>query len=270
MPELHSSFDPEAARRMHEALIAGLEREGLLGDEAIAAAFRATPRHYFLPGHPLDEIYADKAVAVKREGDEWVSSSSQPAMMAIMLAQLGLASGHRVLEIGAGTGYNAALMAHLVGLAGRVVSIDLDQDLVDAARANLAAAGLSRVELRRGDGALGAPDAAPFDRIIVTAGAWDLLPAWREQLALGGRVVVPMTVLPGLMLSLALERRDQHWAAVSARPCGFVPLRGSEAHPDRAWGSPQILLYPRTSRGASVSVRAMVEKEWSQLAITWG
>jgi protein-L-isoaspartate(D-aspartate) O-methyltransferase len=270
MPELHLSFDPEAARRMHEALIAGLQQEGLLGDEAIAAAFRATPRHHFLPGHPLNEIYADKAIAVKREGDEWISSSSQPAMMAIMLAQLGLDPGQRVLEIGAGTGYNAALMAHMVGPAGRVVSIDLDQDLVDAARGHLTAAGLSRVELRRGDGAMGAPDAAPFDRIIVTAGAWDLLPAWREQLAPEGRVVVPMTVLPGLMLSLALERRGQHWEAVSARPCGFVPLRGSEAHPDRAWGSPQILLYPRSSRGAGVRVRAMVDKEWSQLAISWG
>ncbi len=269
MPELHSNFDQEAARRLHEALIAELQREGLLNDEAIAAAFRATPRHYFLPGHPLEEIYADKAVAVKREGDEWVSSSSQPAMMAIMLAQLGLAPGQRVLEIGAGTGYNAALIAHIVGPTGRIVSMDLDQDLVDAARAHLADAGISGVELRRGDGALGAPDAAPFDRIIVTAGAWDLLPAWREQLAPDGRIVVPMTVLPGLMLSLALERRDGHWEAVSARPCGFVPLRGSEAHPDRAWGSPQITLYPRTSRGAGVRVRAIVDKEWSQLAITW-
>jgi protein-L-isoaspartate(D-aspartate) O-methyltransferase len=270
MPELDSSFDHGAARRMHEALVAGMQREGLLGDSAIAAAFRATPRHHFLPGHPLDEIYADKAVAVKREGDEWISSSSQPAMMAIMLAQLGLAPGQRVLEIGAGTGYNAALMAHIVGPSGRVVSIDLDQDLVDAARAHLAAAGLSGVELRRGDGALGAPDAAPFDRIIVTAGAWDLLPAWREQLAVPGRIVVPMTVLPGLMLSLALEQRDGHWEAVSARPCGFVPLRGSEAHPDQAWGSPHILLYPRSSRGEGARVRAIVDKEWSQLAISWG
>jgi protein-L-isoaspartate(D-aspartate) O-methyltransferase len=207
---------------------------------------------------------------VKREGEEWISSSSQPAMMAIMLAQLGLAPGLRVLEIGAGTGYNAALMAHIVGPRGRVVSIDLDQDLVDTARANLAAAGLFQVELRRGDGALGAPDAAPFDRIVVTAGAWDLLPAWRDQLAPDGRIVVPMTVLPGLMLSLALERRNEHWEAISARPCGFVPLRGSEAHPDRGWGNPRILLYPRSSRGEGARLRAMVDKEWSQLALSWG
>jgi protein-L-isoaspartate(D-aspartate) O-methyltransferase len=264
------AFEPEDALRLHGALVDGLAREGLLGDEDIAAAFRATPRHYFLPGHALDEIYADKAVAVKREGDEWVSSSSQPAMMAIMLAQLGLARGQRVLEVGTGTGYNAALIAHIVGPSGRVVSVDLDQDLVTAASRHLVAAGVAGVDLRYGDGAEGVPDAAPYDRIVVTAGAWDLLPAWRRQLVPGGRIVVPITVLPGLMLSLALEQRGDHWEAISARPCGFVPLRGSEAHPGNGWGRPQITLWPRDTRGEGGRVAATVDKEWSQLSISWG
>lgn len=264
------AFDADTAQRKHEALLAELSRSGLLGDDAIAAAFRATPRHHFLPGHPLETIYADKAVAVKREGDEWLSSSSQPAMMAIMLAQLGLAPGQRVLEIGAGTGYNAALLARIVGPAGRVVSVDIDEDLIAAARGHLAAAGVSGVELRQGDGALGAPDAAPFDRIIVTVGAWDLLPAWRDQLAPAGRIVLPLTLLPGQMLSLAVERRDDHWEAVSARPCGFLLMRGAEAHPSGGWGSPRITLRPRDERATATRAAALVDKEWSQVEIRWG
>jgi protein-L-isoaspartate(D-aspartate) O-methyltransferase len=263
------AHDSDAARRLHEALLAALARDGLLADRAIAAAFTAIPRHHFLPGHPLEEVYADKAIAVKREGEEWLSSSSQPAMMAIMLAQLGLAAGQRVLEIGAGTGYNAALMAQIVGPQGRVISVDIDVDLVEGARRHLAAAGVEDVELRVGDGALGAPDAAPFDRIVVTVGAWDLLPAWREQLAPDGRIVLPLTLLPGQMYSLALERRGEQWATITARPCGFLPMRGSEAHPSGPWGAPQITLRPRDERGGPPSGVALVEKEWSRIEIRW-
>jgi protein-L-isoaspartate(D-aspartate) O-methyltransferase len=269
MPEQLTSFEDEALRR-HAALVEGLERDGLLRDQAIAAAFRAVPRHYFLPGHALEQVYADQAVAIKREGDEWVSSSSQPAMMAIMLAQLGLAPGQRVLEVGAGTGYNAALIAHIVGASGRVVSLDIDPTIVADARRQLDAAGYSAVEVRQGDGALGAPDAAPFDRIIVTAGAWDLLPAWREQLAAGGRIVAPLTVLPGQMLSLGLERRGEVWEALSARPCGFVLLRGAEAHPEHGWGPPRLTLHPRAARGATRSAVATVEREWCRIEVIWG
>jgi protein-L-isoaspartate(D-aspartate) O-methyltransferase len=264
------AFDAEAARRLHVALLAELQRQGLLGDHAIAVAFRDTPRHHFLPGRPLEEVYADKAVAVKRDGEEWLSSSSQPAMMAIMLGQLGLAPGMRVLEVGAGTGYNAALLARLAGPGGRVVSVDIDQELVLAARRHLAAAGVAGVEVRHGDGALGAPDAAPFDRIIVTAGAWDLLPAWREQLAADGRIVLPLTLLPGQMYSLALERRGEVWEALSARPCGFLPLRGAEAHPAGEAGGMRVAVRPRDQRGTAQRVAAIVDKEWSQIEIRWG
>lgn len=270
MSDLTHTFDHATARRLHEALVDRLGREGLLADSAIAEAFAATPRHHFLPGHALEQIYADQAIAVKREGDEWLSSSSQPAMMAIMLAQLGLAPGQRVLEIGTGTGYNAALIDRIVGPTGRVISLELDPELAVAAHSHLAAAGHPSVEVRHTDGALGAPDAAPFDRMIVTAGAWDLLPAWRAQIAPAGRIVVPMTVLPGVMLSLALEPRGEVWEAVSARPCGFVLLRGAEAHPGRTWGTPRIVVYPRDERSAGVSAAATIEKEWSRIEIAWG
>ena len=111
--------------------------------------------------------------------------------MAIMLEQLGLVPGHRVLEIGTGTGCNAALMACLVGEQGSVVTMDIDADLVARARENLAAAGYPDVTVL-GDGGFGAPGYAPYDRVIVTAGAWDLAPDWLAQLGPGGRLVLPL------------------------------------------------------------------------------
>src|SRR5512146_3300442 len=114
----------------------------VLIDPRVEAAFRAVPRHLFLPDLTPEEAYRDEAIPTKRlQTGQIVSSSSQPSIMAIMLEQLALEPGQRVLEIGAGTGYNAALIAHLVGETGHVVSLDIDQDIVDAAWLHLAATG---------------------------------------------------------------------------------------------------------------------------------
>jgi protein-L-isoaspartate(D-aspartate) O-methyltransferase len=99
-------------------------------------------------------------------------------MMAVMLDQLGLAPGQRVLEIGTGTGYNAALLAHLVADQRSVVTIEVDREVAGRARATLAGAGYGGITVLCADGALSPPQQAPFDRIIVTAGAWDIPPAW--------------------------------------------------------------------------------------------
>jgi protein-L-isoaspartate(D-aspartate) O-methyltransferase len=128
---------------------------------AIAGAFLAVPRHLFLPGVPPERAYRDEAIATKIEGGLPVSSSSQPAIMAIMLEQLDVRPGMRVLEIGAGTGYNAALLQHLVGQRGRVVTIDIDPEVVGWARERLAAAGYPEVVVIEGDGADGWPAEAP-------------------------------------------------------------------------------------------------------------
>ena len=113
-------------------------------DERIAAALRDVPRHLFLPHLPAEEASLDDAIVTKRDAaGQPISSSSQPAIMAIMLDQLTLSPGQRVLEIGAGTGYNAALMRHIVGPSGTVVSIDIEANLVDRAREHLASARLS-------------------------------------------------------------------------------------------------------------------------------
>src|SRR5262249_39931318 len=141
-------------------------------------------------------------IPTKRLAGRVVSSSSQPAIMAVMLEQLGVAPGHRVLEVGAGTGYNAALLDEIVGPGGEVTTVDIDDDVAEGARAHLAGAGRPRVRVVCADGAYGHPPRAPYDRIIVTVGAWEVAPAWARQLAADGRLVVPLSVR-GTQLSVA-------------------------------------------------------------------
>lgn len=208
-----------------------LRADGRAGT-AVSEAFLAVPRHVFLPGDSVDRAYEDAAIVIKSDADGLpVSASTQPAMMAIMLEQLGLAPGHRVLEIGTGSGYNAAVIAQIVGDSGSVVSIDIHPDLVDRARISLAAAGSANVTVRCGDGAAGVPGHAPFDRIIVTAGVWDLEPQWLAQLGPGGRIVAPISVR-GIQLAVAFEHAATHWAGRSARRCRFVRMTGLSAGPE--------------------------------------
>jgi protein-L-isoaspartate(D-aspartate) O-methyltransferase len=192
------------------------------------------PRHLFLPGQRPEAAYRDDAIVTKRdEAGQPISSSSQPAIMAIMLDQLDLAPGHRVLEIGAGTGYNAALMSHIVGPSGQVTSVDIDPELVVSAGEHLARAGFGEVTVVCADGAGGDPEHAPYDRIIATVGVSDLAPAWLEQAGPQARIVVPFDVR-GTQLSIAFERTDPgRWASRSLAPCGFMRMRGSLAGPER-------------------------------------
>ncbi|MFI7419846.1 methyltransferase domain-containing protein [Nonomuraea sp. NPDC049684] len=219
------------AVRLRQAMVARLrERQELPGD--VADALLAVPRHLFLPGVDPRTAYRDVPVVTRRDGQGLpVSSSSQPSVMATMLGQLGVEPGHRVLEIGAGTGYNAALLARLAGPGGRVVSLDLDAGIVRDARRNLADAGFPQVEVVCADGGEGFAGAAPYDRVIAAVGVWDLAPAWLDQLAPGGRLVVPLD-LRGVQVSVALERSGGHWAGRTVAPCGFMRMRGPSAGPE--------------------------------------
>jgi protein-L-isoaspartate(D-aspartate) O-methyltransferase len=142
-----------------------------------------------------------------------------------MLEQLDVRPGHRVLEIGTGTGYNAALLAFLVGGTGAVTTVEYDEDVARSARTALASAGYGAVTAVCGDGAFGWAAAAPYDRIIVTAGAWDVPPAWWDQLADDGVLLVPLR-MRGLTRAVALERDGAILRSRSVEACGFIPLRG--------------------------------------------
>lgn len=211
-----------------------LAEAGHVRTERVAEAFRTVPRHLFLPGVEPAGAYADEAIVTKRQSDgRPISSSSQPAIMAEMLEQLDVEPGQRVLEIGTGTGYNAALLAHLVGTTGAVTTLDIDTDLVEQARGQLQAAGMTGVNAVCADGAAGWPGGAPYDRVIVTAAAWDVEPAWVGQLADRGRLVLPLS-LRGVQLSVAFEALGDHLVSRSVVGCGFMPLRGALAGPDQA------------------------------------
>ena len=215
--------------RLHDNYVEDLKGKGAIQAPRVEEAFRAVPRHLFLPEVPAERVYRDESILTKRQDGQLVSSSSQPAMMAIMLEQLDLQPGHHVLEIGAGTGYNAGLMAHIVGDYGRVTTIDIDEDLAEGARNRLSVAGLDVVTVVCRDGGLGYPEHAPYDRIVLTVAAWDIVPAWWDQLKPGGRLVLPLDVRGGVQKSVAFDKIGDHLESASVKDCGFMPLRGDFA-----------------------------------------
>ncbi|MCH7984781.1 MAG: methyltransferase, FxLD system [Chloroflexi bacterium] len=214
-------------------LVNDLKANGRIRTPAVEEAFRIVPRHLFLPGIDAEAAYRDQSVPTKRIGDDLVSGASQPSVMALMLEQLELQPGQCVLEIGAGTGYNAALIQYIVGDRGKVVTIDIDDDIAAAARQHLVTAGLGHVNVVCSDGAFGYPDAAPFDRIILTVGAWDIAAAWREQLRPDGILVLPLSV-GGVELSIAFAVVNSHLESRSVEFCSFMRMRGSFAAPKTA------------------------------------
>ena len=221
----------DATARLRGRLVDDLVSQGLIRSPRIEAAFRAVPRHLFIPRVSLEEAYEDEAIITHFAGGKPVSSCSQPAIMAEMLHQLSVEEGDHVLEVGAGTGYNAALLAHLAGPTGHVTSIDIDDRFVREARARLAAAGFPGVQVLTADGHDGYATKAPFERIMVTAAAWQVAPAWDEQLAPGGRLVVPLAHpgAPPIQESTCFEKGPGGLRLISAVPCGFISMRRPEA-----------------------------------------
>jgi protein-L-isoaspartate(D-aspartate) O-methyltransferase len=221
--------DAQGSLSHRRALVQTLRRDGHLHSANVAAALLAVPREVFVPGVPLDEVYRPSdAIVTKRLEGISVSSCSAPEVIALMLEQLDPQPGQRVLEIGAGTGYNAALLAHLVGPEGQVVTLDIDDDLVQAARQHLAAAGCGQVNVVETDGALGYARGQPYDRIILTVASSDIAPAWREQLARpDGRMVLPLAIR-GLQRCVVFARGGEgdRLVSTSLRNCSFISMRG--------------------------------------------
>jgi protein-L-isoaspartate(D-aspartate) O-methyltransferase len=224
--------DDEAAS-LRADMVRELRDLGAITSQSLAGAVAAVPRHLFALGEPLKAAYAaDRALVIKRDQDGTALSSLSAAhIQVVMLEQAGIEPGMRVLEVGSG-GYNAALVAELVGDAGRVVSVDIDAEIVERARRCLDAAGYGQVEVVHSDASAGVPEHAPFDRVIVTAGAWDVPSAWLAQLSRRGRIVVPLR-MRGLTRSIAFDRDGEGLVSDSYRLCGFVPMQGDGAYAER-------------------------------------
>ncbi|HET8751178.1 MAG TPA: protein-L-isoaspartate(D-aspartate) O-methyltransferase [Gaiellaceae bacterium] len=192
-----------------------LRRRGI-EDERVLAAMGRVPRELFLPGELREAAYADAALAI---GDG--QTMSQPYMVALICEQLALRGGERVLDVGTGSGYQAAVLAEL---AGDVHTIERIPALAERARASLSAAGYGeRVHPHVGDGTRGVPEAAPFAAIAVAAAALEAPPALYDQLEPRGRLVVPVGGPDGQWLEVVV-RTSEGPAVVRTVPCRFVPL----------------------------------------------
>ncbi|GAA1926906.1 hypothetical protein GCM10009716_38700 [Streptomyces sodiiphilus] len=217
--------DPDELR---EALVTSLVDGGHLRSPEVIAAFRAVERHRFHLDADLPAAYAGDIVPIKHDDKgDMISCISTPSVIATQLEQLDAAPGHKILEAGAASGYNAALLGQLVAPGGHVWTVDVDRDLVDTAQGNLELVGASNVTAVLADGAVGLPEHAPFDRVHFTVGAADIPVKILDQLAPGGRLVIPMRIRGSISRSFAFERDGQTWRTVSTEMMTFVPMRKS-------------------------------------------
>ncbi len=196
-------------------------------DERVLEAMAKVPRHEFVPDDLKMAAYEDRALPIG-----YGQTISQPYMVAIMLEMLDVHPEHKVLEVGAGSGYQAALLAELAN-KGEVYAIEVVEPLARRARQTLARLGYENVVIIHGDGTLGYPEAAPFDRIIVAAACPEIPPPLIEQLAEGGRIVAPVGRRGVQKLVLGIKREGQ-LETTSTIGCVFVPLVGEYGWKHRA------------------------------------
>ncbi|MFK0159707.1 methyltransferase, FxLD system [Streptomyces sp. NPDC090493] len=227
LPRMETTVTPVTdPDQLRETLAQRLVDSGHLRSQAAIGAFRTTDRHAFLPGVDLESAYKEDAVPIKHdEHGEMISCISAPSIVATQLEQLGAQPGHKVLEAGAATGYNAALLGKIVSPGGQVWTLDVDQDLVAGANKNLDEVGVDNATAVMADGAAGLPEHAPYDRIIFTVGAGDVPVKILDQLAPNGRLVLPMRIRGSVSRSFAFERDGDTWKTVSCEMATFVPLR---------------------------------------------
>ncbi|GAA3475574.1 hypothetical protein GCM10018966_001000 [Streptomyces yanii] len=224
--------EPAEAARLRERMADRVIGKGWAPSPRVQAALREVPQHRFVPEASLETGYHDNVavVTVRESAETALSSVSAAWLQADMIEQLRLEPGMTVLEVGSG-GYNAELLAHVLGPRGRVVTVDVEPYVVHRTQRLCAEAGSGRVTAVLGDGGLGAPGHVPargFEGVVITHNAADIAPAWREQLAEGARLVVPLE-MGGYTRSLTLVRRGdvlhtEHWTY-----CGFVRDRGAAA-----------------------------------------
>jgi protein-L-isoaspartate(D-aspartate) O-methyltransferase len=204
--------------KMRERLIRGLETHGT-GKKVLKAMFRV-PRHIFVPEYAKKGAYIDTPLDIG-----FGQTISAPHMVAIMCDLLELSEGLKVLEIGAGSGYNAAVMGELVGRSGHVYTVELIEPLVNFARENLKRAGYENVTVLLEDGSVGYSSYAPYDRIVVTCAAPDIPEPLLEQLKPGGIMVIPV----GNYIQELIRIKKDNEGNVHKEAKGgvvFVPLKG--------------------------------------------
>lgn len=193
-------------------------------DELVINAFRAVPRQDFVPMEYRDEAYADYPLPIGHG-----QTVSQPYMVALQTQCLALKGGERVLEIGTGSGYQAAILSRI---AKEVYSVERFAELAAAAEARMKKLGYLNFKIKVGDGTLGWEERAPYDGIVVTAGAPGIPPDLVKQLKEGGRLVIPIRSELGQVLTI-VEKHGTDIKTMEVCGCVFVPLIGKEGWKER-------------------------------------
>lgn len=208
-------------QRQLDALILLMRASGILTSKRVEDAVRENPRHLFLSEELQPHAYLDRALPTK-EGQ----TISQPSTVVQMTELLDVERGQKILEIGTGSGWQAAILSTLAGPKGDVYSVESRESLVKLSKENLRRLGRMNVHVKQGDGSLGFPGAAPYDRVIVTAAAPDVPHSLIHQLKNGGKMVIP--VGKTMQELRVIEKKD---GVVTTRKEGlylFVPLVGKE------------------------------------------
>ena len=195
-------------------------RQRGIRDERLLAAMSKVPRHEFVSQQNWNEAYADHPIPIAEK-----QTTSQPYMIAAMVQAAEIKSGDRVLEIGAGSGYQTAVLAEL---ASHVFAVERYASLTDTAQKTLERLGYRNAKIVTGDGSLGLPEASPFDAIIVSAAAPSIPQALVDQLALGGRLLIPIGEADQQVLQLVQRNADGGTSVRTLEGCRFVPLIGEQ------------------------------------------
>jgi len=211
-------------------LVAQLQARGSLRSARVAEVMRSVPREFFVPRYLTLRAYEDSPVPIGHG-----QTISAPHMVAIMTEALELGPGMRVLEVGSGSGYQAAILGRLVEPGGRIVTVERIPQLAERAKEALTACGAGNVSVLSGDGSGGRPDFGPFDRIVVTAAAPRMPPPLLEQLAPGGILVAP--VGDRTCALIRVRRTADGLQEENLGACAFVPLKGAFGHGPGLFGT---------------------------------
>lgn len=215
---------------LRAAMVKSLRDSGFIETDRVAEAFNTVPRHLFAgPDDSIEKAYDGDDVLSEKTGPDGQRCHviSAPWIQAASLEDAAIEPGMSVLEIGSG-GYNAALVAELVGPTGSVTTMDIDPEVVELTRRRLTAIGYDQVRIVEADAENGVPERAPFDRIIVTTGVWDIPPAWLSQLTDSGLIVVPLR-FAGITRIVTFKRDGLRLVSTRYRLGEFVPVQGDGA-----------------------------------------
>jgi protein-L-isoaspartate(D-aspartate) O-methyltransferase len=234
---------PTVDQVFRNQMIAKMKAQNVPISPDVEQAMLLVPRHKFAHWLSLEQAYALEAHRLPGVSEATMSTISHPSAVALMLEPLELKPGHRVLEIGAGTGYNAALIAQIVGLTGSVTTVDIEPFIVAGAKTNLRSTGFERIHVILGDGSLGCKDHAPYDRMTATVGVWEIPLNWFDQLATNGRMAIPLHLFGDSFDHdyVVLEHQGNHLAGYQDVGLRMVKMRGGiGAHPEQIESSSEF------------------------------